>query len=300
MKKSIATGSSRALVEVFGHAPTDNTPTARKFWSLNACPFIGKACTKFDHTNTICYGTCSVTNNGQNVIICPNRLYANNYETIQQVAHDAFGNIPFMLFEEYIKKASPNLDCIVALGQNSGKEVKLSKMSMDWILARISGGSLIEYVGIEVQSIDITGNYRDAWYAARDQKPVIPASGHGLNWANVHKRLMPQIIRKSLVYSKSMLVKKGLYFIIPDAVYQRFEEIIGVDIPTVSQSSKDVITVFTYDLDNPVPLGQIRKLVQKRIVRFSLDEFSNRFITGPNLPTGIALDNKVREILAVK
>lgn len=292
--------NSRSLIEVFGHAPNDITSKARKFWGLNACPFMGRACTKFDHTNTICYGTCSVSNAGQNVIICPNRLYANNYETIRHVSEDVFGKLPFMLFDEYLKKESRSLNCVVALGQNSGREVKLSKMSMDWVLAHIKNGKLIEYVGIEVQSIDITGNYRDAWYAARDKKLVIPPSAHGLNWANVHKRLMPQIIRKSLVYSRSLLVKNGLFFIVPDPVYQRFEEIIGSDIPTVNAPCKDVITVFTYDLGEPVPHGQVRKLVRRRVVRFKLDEFSARFISGPNLPAGNELDNKIREILDIK
>ena len=290
----------RSLIEVFGHAPDDTTSKARKFWGLNACPFIGRACTKFDHTNTICYGTCSVSNAGQDVIICPNRLYANNYETIRHVSEDVFGNLPFMLFDEYLRKESKSLSCVVALGQNSGREVKLSKMSMDWVLARIKNGKLMEYVGIEVQSIDITGNYRDAWYAARDMKPVIPSSAHGLNWANVHKRLMPQIIRKSLVYSKSALVKNGLFFIVPEPVYQRFEEIIGSDIPTVDTPGRDVITVFTYDLGDSAPHGKVRKLVRNRIVRFKLDEFSARFISGPNLPAGYELDNKIREILDIK
>lgn len=290
----------RSLIEVFGHAPNDITSKARKFWGLNACPFIGRACTKFDHTNTICYGTCSVSNAGQDVIICPNRLYANNYETIRYVSEDVFGKLPFMLFDEYLKKESNSLNCVVALSQNSGREVKLSKMSMDWVLAHIRNGKLIEYVGIEVQSIDITGNYRDAWYAARDKKPDIPPSAHGLNWANVHKRLMPQIIRKSLVYSKSALVKNGLYFIVPEPVYQRFEEIIGSDIPTVKTSGKDVITVFTYDLGNLVAHGKARELVRNRTVRFELNEFSARFISGPNLPAGNELDNKIREILDIK
>ncbi len=290
----------RSLIEVFGYAPNDITSKARKFWSLNACPFMGRACTKYDHTNTICYGTCSVSNARQNVIICPNRLYANNYETIRQVSTDVFGKLPFMLFDEYLKKESNTLNCIVALGQNSGREVKLSKMSMDWVLAHIKNGKLMEYVGIEVQSIDITGNYRDAWYAARDKKSLIPASAHGLNWANVHKRLMPQIIRKSLVYSKSSLVKNGLFFIVPEPVYQRFEEIIGVDIPTVQAADKDVITVFAYDLGESVPHGQARKLVMSRRVRFKLAEFSARFISGPNLPAGNELDNKIRQILDIK
>ncbi len=132
------------------------------------------------------------------------------------------------------------------------------------------------------------------------QKTVIPPSAHGLNWANVHKRLMPQIIRKSLVYSKSSLVKNGLFFIVPEPVYQRFEEIIGSDIPTVDVLGKDVITVFTYDLGEPVSHGHIRKLVRNRTVRFKLDAFSARFISGPNLPAGNDLDNKIREILNIK
>jgi hypothetical protein len=292
--------TTRNLVEIFGHAPNDVTPKSRKYWDLSACPFIGRACTKHDHTNTICYGTCSVTNAGQEVIICPNRLYANSYESIRHVSEDAFGTLPFMMFDEYVKNASASLDCVVALGQNSGKEVKLSKMSMDWVLAHIKNGELVEYAGVEVQSIDITGNYRDAWYAARDKKSVIPPSGHGLNWANVHKRLMPQIIRKSLVYSKSALVKKGLYFIVPEAVYQRFEEIIGSDIPNVDISGKDVISVFTYDLGNVVPHGDMRELVRSRTLRFKLVEFSARFISGPNLPTGNELDSKIRKILGIK
>lgn len=290
----------RSLVEVFGHAPNDTTPKSGKYWELKACPFIGRACTKYDHTNTICYGTCSVSNAGHEVVICPNRLYANDYESIRHVSKDVFGKLPFMMFDEYIKKATVSLECVVALGQNSGKEVKLSKMSMDWVLAHIRKGKLVEYVGIEVQTIDITGNYRDAWYAARDKKPDIPASGHGLNWANVHKRLMPQIIRKGLVYSKSALVKKGLFFIVPEAVYQRFEEIIGSDIPLEPAAGKGVISVFTYDLGKAVPHGRMRGLVRNRVLRFKLDEFSARFISGPNLPAGNELDEKIREILGLK
>lgn len=124
----------RALVEIFGHSPLDTTPMARKFWDLSACPFIGKACTKFDHTKTICYGTCSVKNSGNDVVICPNRLYANNYKTLRKVSKEVFRKKTFLLFDEYIKKLTAGdiqFDCVVALGQNSGKEVKISNMSMD-------------------------------------------------------------------------------------------------------------------------------------------------------------------------
>lgn len=290
----------KALVEVFGYDPKDHTDTAQKFWKLSACPFIGKACGKYDHTRTICYGTCSVTNGKEDVIICPNRMYCDDYKAIRRVSNDLFGNIKFMSFEEYIKAYSSYdiEECIVSLGHNSGKEVKIKKMSMDWVLAHIRKGKLIEYVGIEVQSIDITGNYRDAWYAIRDRKEEIPPSQHGLNWANVHKRLIPQIIRKGIVYSKSNLVRNGLQFIVPDVVYQKFEEIIGEDIPLTNKSGKEYITVYTYDLGEFKGFGQKRDMNLNRKITFSVSDFSERFITGPNLPEGSTLDDKIRQILS--
>lgn len=293
------TRTTRTLVEVFGHSPLDTTAAARKFWDLNACPFIGQACTKYDHTRTICYGTCAVGNGGEDIIICPNRFYANNYATIAHVAKNAFGEIPFMLFDAYLKRNSDAEDCVVALGQNSGREVNVKSLSMDWVLARISKGSLVEYVGLEVQSIDITGNYRDAWYAARDKAKFVPPSGHGLNWANVHKRLIPQLIRKGLVYSRSKFVKKGMYFIVPDTVYNRFEGVVGKNIPLVPPGP-DTLSVMTYKLGADPGLGNLRQLELVRSTTMKLGDFSERFISGPNLPSGDVLDAKIRQLLAVK
>ena len=168
-------------------------------------------------------------------------------------------------------------------------------------MARLDKGKLIEYVGIEVQSIDITGNYRDCWYAYKNLAPqnqnAIPSSGHGMNWANVHKRLIPQIIRKGRVYSSSNMVKSGIYFVIPEIVYKKFEDIIGADIPHVEQAGPSVLTIHTYDLSPPVGHGHQRNLVQNRTVRVSLEEFSQRFIAGPNLPSGSELDFAVQKVL---
>lgn len=293
------------ICEIFGHAPDDLTEDARSLWNIGGCPFIKAQCTKHNHDKTIIYGTCSVVSGENEIIICPNRLYSENYKSIRNVAKDAFGkDVPIYKFDEFIDKRKEKGKCVVAIGQRSGREVKVKRsLSMDWILALIEKGRLLEYVGVEVQSIDITGNYRDAWHAyknlPRNKKSNIPSSGHGLNWANVHKRLIPQIIRKGLVYSKSKYVNRGLYFIVPDEVYKRFEDIIG-EIPLVKKPSKGSITVFTYELGSCVPNGQIRSLKKKREMRFFLDDFSSRFISGPNLPTGLELDNVVKGVLDVE
>lgn len=293
---------NKDLVEIFGYAPDDLTPSVRSLWKLGACPFISKACSKSNHDSSVVYGTCSVTTTFGDCIICPNRLYEKDYATLRAVADDAFGKIAeFVLFDEYIKRRNESGTFVVALGQNSGKEVKIGRsLSMDWVLAKIKKSQLIEYVGIEVQSIDITNNYRDAWYAYKNltkTTKTIPPSEHGMNWANVHKRLIPQIIRKGVVYSDSKLVKAGLYFVLPDIVYRKFEDIIGADIPLVTTKGANVLTIHTYDLSAPTNHGQQRILVGNRQIRVSLDEFSQRFISGPNLPSGEELDKAVKRVL---
>lgn len=296
--------NGKDLAEIFGHAPDDLTKPTRQLWRLGACPFVNLPCIKHNHDNTITYGTCSVRNqSGEDVIICPYRLYANNYASIRSVAADAFGaDEKLYFYGEYVKRRRTLDNCIVALGTNSGKEVKVGhSLSMDWILARVSGGTLVDYTGIEVQSIDITGNYRDAWHAYKNLKggkATIPLSGHGLNWANVHKRLIPQLIRKGLVYSRSELVKKGLYFLVPDTVYLKFEELLG-DIPAVDAPARDTISVFTYSLGKPPGPGRMRPLVRKRVIRFRVQDFAERFISGATLPSGTELDDVIRNALSV-
>lgn len=299
---SLARPKNKDLVEIFGYAPDDLTQSVRSLWNLGACPFINKACSKSNHDSSVVYGTCSVTTTFGDCIICPNRLYEKDYATLRAVAEDAFGKMAeFVLFDEYIRRRDESGIFVVALGQNSGKEVKIGRsLSMDWVLAKIENNQLIEYVGIEVQSIDITNNYRDAWYAYKNLTPntkTIPPSEHGMNWANVHKRLIPQIIRKGVVYSNSKLVKAGLYFVLPDIVYRKFEDIIGADIPLVTTKGANVLTIHTYDLSPPTKHSQQRTLVNTRKIRVSLDEFSQRFISGPNLPTGDELDQAVKRIL---
>ncbi len=292
------------LIEVFGYAPDDLSPQCRSLWRLSACPFINKQCTKTNHDSSVIYGTCSVTSAFGDCVICPNRLYERDYAVLRSIGKEVFdSSLDFYMYEQFIPLRENMKSCIVALGQNSGREVKIgTNLSMDWVLAKIENGQLIEYVGVEVQSIDITGNYRDAWHSYKnltDQTQLIPSSGHGMNWANVHKRLIPKIIRKGLIYSRSNLVKSGLYFVVPDIVYLKFEGIIGSDIPLLAEGGKDVLTIHTYELSPEVKYGVQRTLILKRNLRFSLEEFSQRFISGPNLPSGLQLDAAVKRVLGV-
>ena len=147
---SLARPKNKDLVEIFGYAPDDLTPSVRSLWNLGECPFINKSCSKSNHDSSVVYGTCSVTTTFGDCIICPNRLYEKNYATLRTIAKDAFGDVAeFILFDEYIKRRNECGVFVVALGQNSGKEVKIGRsLSMDWVLAKIENNQLIEYVGV--------------------------------------------------------------------------------------------------------------------------------------------------------
>ena len=303
------------LAEIFGYAPDDTSENARRQWKSQSCPFVGGTCIKHSHPQNdgevVVYGTCSVKNRlrsgtVEEVIICPHRLYANSYESLRRCLEDAFSvsTIPIFLAEEYSNlKSSSSLpaEYAVLLGQNSGTEVTVQRrnvirLKIDWVIAYIKNGEVDTIIPCEVQSIDITGNYRSTWEAYRYERESVPDSGHGMNWANVWKRLIPQLILKGAIASTSRLCKKGLFFIVPDRVYQQFEKLLG-DMESVADAGPGILTIHTYGLGREVPSGQIRDLVLRRQIRVRMEEFAKAFGSGREMPDGSVLDKKVLEIL---
>lgn len=294
------------IAEIFGHAPDDLTVAARSLWAINACPFVNGPCTKKNHDKSITYGVCSVRNaNGDEVITCPKRLYTDEYKILRTISEEAFGNhVPFRMYDEFVRHREKAKPSVVALGHRSGHEVGLGKqLKIDWILACIQNARLIDFAGVEVQSMDITGNYRECWESyhslpASPNQQIVP-SEHGINWANVHKRLIPQLIRKGSVFRKSSLSTKGLYFVLPEIVFQKFVDIVG-EIADSAESDNSVITVHTYALGPSVKHGEKRRLIRVRTKRLSLTAFIEGFVAGSNLPSGEDLENAIRTALGLQ
>lgn len=279
------------IAELFGYPSDDLSVGARLAAQTQQCPFLGKKCTKFNHDQTVIYGTCSVSLNSASdskydIIICPKRLYADEYKVIRDVASsvwgvDASNRLIIGGTTDELKEKLEKTDkefAYVAFGTNSGKEISINaggRMSMDWVLQKykIASNTIValEFVGIEVQSIDITGNYRathKAYIQLKTGRSVaeIPNSEHGLNWANVHKRLIPQIIRKGNVYRRA---KKcvGFFFVVPHQVYKKFETVIG-HIDEKAGHQRDRLSIVTYALSENLNIAGRRKieLVNKKII----------------------------------
>jgi hypothetical protein len=302
------------IAELFGFAPDDMSPSATDAFHNKICPFSKRKCSKTDHLGKMAYGVCSVTNGSSkdkrnDVIVCPVRIYANDYNVLQLVAEDVWKSefkklVVGGTLEILKNNASAVPDSVVAFGQHSGKEVSAGSMSMDWVLQRYKTvqGCLQpqDFVGIEIQSIDITGNYRGPWNAYQSLKngtPTgnIPSSEHGLNWANVHKRLIPQLIRKGNIYSRTTGAR-GFFFVTPEQVFKRFENVLGT-VATAKSVSRDNISIITLELDPNTSPGSVRSLVVKRRLHISLHDLATAFVNHVEADAPDELEQSMKSIL---
>lgn len=312
--------AGRDITELFGYAPDDVSAATVEITRKQFCPFTRVGCSKTNHDQSEVYGTCSVSHGskkaaGSEIIVCPNRLYAKNYAVFHDVVKQIWASDKRELIvggnlADLAARAGKHAKTVVGFGQNSGKEIQVDafgKLSMDWVLQaydRRANQSLepIDFVGLEVQSLDITGNYRENWASYIQQRlgkhnsaSLTPDSGHGLNWANVHKRIIPQLIRKGNIYAAAKRCR-GFFFIVPEAVYQKFEQILG-SLPHAAGAGRSNLSILTYSLGPEVPKGAMRQLVLQRKLHYALSDIKEAFINRIDEVAPKTLDAQMLNVL---
>lgn len=227
------------ISEFFGYRAEDKSNFARLAMSKQICPFLSSYCTKSlgDRSSRMLSGVCSirqVTEGSPDVICCPNRLYADDYKLLSIITELAFGK-KYNLYagRSAVEKAKEEHGAIAVFGHGWGGELPLPKRQgrgsyyVDWILARLDEeGQLAELTASEIQTIDTTGSYRNARTALIESGDIVKDTV-GLNWENVSKRIIPQIIYKGQVLQREELCRSGLYFVCPKPVYNKVLERLG-------------------------------------------------------------------------
>ncbi|MEX2300467.1 MAG: NotI family restriction endonuclease [Bryobacterales bacterium] len=276
------------IIEFFGYAPDDRSTAATKARRDLQCPFRGRKCTK-TLSDGLISGACTLKPSTRGpVICCPIRLYANNYEILRDVARIAFGPVIPLVSASAITDATG--ECITVFGKGWGKELRLPTRGrsgayfVDWVLAHISAeGDLINFVAVEVQSIDTTGNYRSERETYLREETFSSTSTAGFNWENVNKRILPQIIYKGHVLRQEPLCQKGLFFVCPTPVYAKISERLGGGLrPYPIQPGS--LTIMCYDIGTPVPAGQQRALEAGGQFTTTIDQVALAFTAPSNLP----------------
>jgi hypothetical protein len=286
------------LVELFGYAPEDKTPAAWSPRSGSTCPFVQGKCIKQFRSGLIS-GACTLkpTESGP-VICCPNRMYAEDYKVLLDVAVDAFG--PNMRLCKKPSDAIGDGADVVVFGKHWGKELRLPSRRegggyfVDWILARLGKNrTLEEFVAVELQTMDTTGSYEAQVHRFLETGTVLPDKQSNINWENVSKRILPQIIFKGHVLRQEKLCKKGMYFICPSPVYTRILGRLGGTLRTYHQQPGS-LTFRQYDVGAPVPLGSVRPLEFKGQLTTTVDQVALAFTSPSNLPEPGVYEQAIR------
>ncbi len=304
------------VTEFFGFDPLD--PAARPFVEQLVCPFVDGKCIKPEH------GACSVEplTLAEPVICCPNRMYGDDFLALKDLAAEAFGPGCTLIKPIEAQDRIAGLGApltgneIVVFGKYWGKELplprpkgtgakKASAYYVDWVLARIGPeGELVEIIAVEVQTIDTTGSYRDQSecffrgepYAGGTAKS--PAySNAGMNWENVNKRILPQLIYKGHVLRREELCKKGLFFVCPKQVYDRIRDRLGGHLHDY-RPGQGTITFRSYELGPAGAPGTHRAMSLHGQFTTTVDQVALAFTSPMNLPEADVYAAAIRNALA--
>jgi hypothetical protein len=218
LSQSMNTQPGWPFLELYGY-PLSNTKAIKEQRNQDhTCPFLKEKCKKTSHAlEDAVLAVCAVIKAGRPIITCPWRFYENDLQIIKNV-----GNHLLQSKEGKIILL-PNINI-----KNVG--------NVDWFALRIERGNIKDLIGIEIQAIDITGTVRPAYERFIDGKEAIGGDKFGINYKNVSKRLLPQLLEKGRCFK---FWKKKLAVIVQDTLLDDLEKRIGIS--PIPQAAADIL-----------------------------------------------------------
>jgi hypothetical protein len=173
------------VIELYTHKMNTEGISWNTVAHKQLCPLIARKCLKnrkSEPEKTI--GTCVVQHGDKKIIICPHRLLEN-----QIIFRDCI---------HLLTKHEPGNEIHVV------SEIGTSAGNIDYVLASIRKGKVIDFVGIELQTMDTTGTvypYRERFLqevGVESTSPELLASTKpfGINWKMTAKTILMQLHHK--------------------------------------------------------------------------------------------------------
>ena len=306
---------AKKILELFGYSPSDNSAVAVNARKEQKCPSIGGPCSKQigSADNRIRSGVCTIKDKaGGPVVICPIRLYADNYSLLSTVAKLAFRVDAIELVDGRNATAHParkNATLVAVFGKGWGGELKvpgrpiqgrkISGFFVDWILARLDKKKeLVEFAALEVQSMDTIGSYR------AERESILNGTQHvgksvGPNWENVNKRILPQLIYKGHLLERESLCQSGLFFACPDAVYVKIMDRLGSELAHYPLKNNS-LTFIPIQLCDRIRDGLPRATKALKPKTTTIHQVMSAFDSATNLPDAGAYEKAIRAALGEK
>lgn len=210
------------------------------------CPFIRSKCVKRSQKlGLVPYPVCSIwvgVKNPELICVCPKRFYAVKFLR-DVVDHCWPGEHP----------KSPHI----------APEVKMRGFgNVDFVIADVGkGGAIEQFLSVELQAIDITGSVMPAYEALLSGNDLNKKPTYGLNWQNVYKRFITQLIAKGYFHHHW---KTKIVAVIQDQVYQYIVEHADfMRSPDVKGPAANIIFMtYRLEIDPEIP-GQFKPVLTR-------------------------------------
>lgn len=178
------------VVELFGRNTRDRDIDWPGVVSAQTCPFTDKACYKVRKSSPdVSIGTCTVEfgRAAEPVVICPTRLIDRG-----TIFEDC---VPLLLRHE----EGDELHVV--------PEVRIPGGSVDYMLVSVRDGSVVDFVGIEIQTVDTTGTVWPARQRTladlgvpRTDDAENSSNGFAMNWKMSAKTILMQMHHKAMTF----------------------------------------------------------------------------------------------------
>ncbi len=211
------------------------------------CPFINSRCPKRStNLGLEPYPICSIWVGGKKdalstennlICVCPKRFYAVNF--LEDVVSNCWqGDLP----------TNPQI----------AREVKMEGFgNVDFVIADVDkDGKIAQFLSVELQAIDITGSVFPAYNALINNQELLKSPTYGLNWDNVYKRYITQLIRKGYFHHHW---KSKIVAVIQEQVYRNITKRADfMRTPNVKDPAVNIIFMTYRFEDDPERPGQFR------------------------------------------
>lgn len=257
------------LFEVFGYPSVDLSEKAEEARRKHFCPFKASAgysekCTKDKANDPL--GVCTLEWEGNPITVCPYR-FLEIPDLLETIAHELLGTTNFQLLPEIPLKDADNR----VVG------------NLDSVLVVSSAGEVVDFVGVEFQSVYISQNLRTYFEAYKEnpekflyERPILRTQrGTKVvprpDFLSSVKRLNYQLLYKGAIFSTwrkkiAVVLQRPLW----DTILDRGSSVLT---PVDPQSSECHLAWYIVDYDKH------SKLAIKDKVCISFGEFKNKLFS---------------------
>lgn len=199
---------SEIVAELFGNSTTCGDPNWSAILRRQHCPYLDKKCIKIRKSQPeISIGTCAVNygkKEEQQIVICPHRLLER-----RQIFTDAL---------HLLTLHEPGNELHVI------SEVSIPGGSIDYFLVSAHRGKAVDFVGVELQTLDTTGTVwpaRERFLSAkglkRDKSALKSKKSFGMNWKMTAKTTLVQLHHKIETFES---ISKHLVLVVQDCLLE--------------------------------------------------------------------------------